>query len=407
MGSLGYFVDIYDLLLFSIVRVPSLQGIGVPEGQLLPVGVALLNAQMAGLLVGGIVWGVLGDRRGRVSVLFGSIALYSVANLANAFVTDTTSYAALRFLAGVGLAGELGAAITLVSEVMSKEQRGYGTAIVAGVGILGAIFAAAVGGLFSWQVAYLVGGVLGLALLVLRYKLRESGMFGAMARRGVKRGDLLLLLGSRRRALTYARCILIGTPLWFVIGILITFSPELARDLGVTGPILAGTAVAVAYAGLSLGDIGSGFLSQVVRSRWWVLLGFIALTAGLIFAYFLARGVAPQLFYVLCFGLGVGAGYWAVFVTNAAEQFGTNLRATVATTVPNFVRGSTVPLTLAFQALAGSLGLARAALAVGVFTLLMALLALRGLEETYGKDLDYLETEPKPLPVTAPAPAPG
>lgn len=392
MGALGYFVDIYDLLLFSIVRIPSLQGIGVAPADLLGTGVLLLNAQMAGLLVGGLLWGVLGDKRGRVSVLFGSIALYSVANLANAFVTDVGTYAALRFLAGVGLAGELGAAITLVSEVMTKEHRGYGTAIVAGVGILGAVAAGAVGAVLPWQQAYLVGGVLGLGLLVLRYKLRESGMYASTARaEDVRRGDLRLLFGSRRRAMTYARCILIGVPLWFVIGILITFSPELSRDLGVTGPIAAGTAVAVSYAGLSLGDVGSGFLSQRVRSRWWVLLGFTALMAALVFAYFLARGVSPGAFYALCFALGVGAGYWAVFVTNAAEQFGTNLRATVATTVPNFVRGSVVPLTLAFQALAASLGLARAALAVGAATFLLALWALRGLDETYGKDLDYLD----------------
>lgn len=392
IGALGYFVDIYDLLLFSIVRIPSLRGIGVAESALLAEGVFLLNAQMAGLLVGGLLWGILGDKRGRVSVLFGSIALYSLANIANAFVTDTSTYALLRFLAGVGLAGELGAAITLVSEVMSKETRGYGTSIVAGVGILGAVVASVVGGLFDWRVAYLVGGVLGLTLLALRYKMRESGMFHATTQQGhVRRGDLRLLFASRHRAMTYVRCVLIGVPLWFVIGILITFSPELSRDLGVVGAIAAGTAVAVCYAGLSLGDIASGFLSQYAKSRWWTVLGFTAATAGLVFAYFFARGVSAEVFYALCFALGLAAGYWAVFVTNAAEQFGTNLRATVATTVPNFVRGSVVPVTIAFQALAGSLGLARAALAVGAVTFLLALWALRGLDETYGKDLDYLD----------------
>jgi MFS family permease len=393
VASLGYFVDIYDLLLFSIVRTPSLQGLGVPASQVFDTGVALLNTQMVGLLVGGILWGVLGDKRGRVSVLFGSIALYSLANLANAFVADTASYAALRFVAGVGLAGELGAGITLVSEVMSKEHRGYGTAVVAGVGIAGALLAGAVGGLTNWRVAYVVGGVLGLALLVLRVKMAESGMFDRVRDHGVAKGDFRLLLGDRRRAAKYAYSILVGLPIWFTVGILITFSPELARSLGVTGPVSAGMAVMVNYAAAALAGFGTGWLSQRLRTRWWVMLGCIATTALLFFVYVFARGVSPEVFYGLCFALGITTGYWTVFVTNAAEQFGTNLRATVTTTAPNFIRGSVVPLTLAFQALAGPLGLARSALAVGIACVLVALLALRGIGETYGKDLDYVERQ--------------
>ncbi|MGH2669107.1 MAG: MFS transporter, partial [bacterium] len=365
VGAMGYFVDIYDLVLFGVVRQESLTALGVPADELLDVGVALLNWQMAGLLLGGIIWCVLGDKRGRVSVLFGSILLYSAANLANAFVTTIPQYAALRFVAGVGLAGELGAAITLVSEVLPRDLRGYGAAVVAAVGILGAVFGGIVGNVLAWQHAYLLGGFLGLGLLAVRYKMRDSGMYASMQRKEVRRGDLRLLLTGRDRVARYVRCILIGVPLWFVIGILVTFSPELAAELGATGPILAGTAVVAAYAGLSVGDLGSGYLSQWVRSRWWVILGFLGLTAALVFVYFFARGLTPPAFYALCFGLGIGAGYWAVFVTNAAEQFGTNLRATVTTTTPNFVRGSVVPVTLGFQALAAPLGLARAALAAG------------------------------------------
>lgn len=391
IGALGYFVDIYDLLLFSIVRVQSLRGIGVPESQLLDVGVLLLNAQMAGLLVGGILWGVLGDKRGRVSVLFGSIALYSVANIANAFVAGIPDYAALRFVAGVGLAGELGAAITLVSEVMSKEDRGYGTAVVASVGILGAVVAALVGNALPWQTAYLVGGALGLVLLVTRISLRESGLFKGLVRTGAARGSLQLLFASRRRALRYAACVLIGLPTWFVIGILITFSPELALALGVSGPVLASNAVMFSYAGLTAGDLASGIVSQRIRSRWYAVFAFLALTVVLVFVYAFARGVTPEAFYALCFALGVGVGYWAVFVTIAAEQFGTNLRATVATTVPNFIRGSVIPVTTAFTLLAVPLGLVRSALVVGVACVIVALVSLRALEETYGKDLDYLE----------------
>jgi MFS transporter, putative metabolite:H+ symporter len=404
VSALGYFVDIYDLLLFSIVRIPSLRGLGVPEAQLLASGVFLLNMQMAGLLVGGLLWGVLGDKRGRVSVLFGSIALYSVANIANAFVTDVNTYAALRFVAGVGLAGELGAAITLVSEVMRKETRGYGTAVVSGVGILGALLAGTVGLLFPWQTAFLVGGALGLALLVTRIKMADSGMFKQVSQHGVRRGDLRMLITDRARFAKYVKCVLIGLPIWFVVGILITFSPEIARELGVAGTISAGTAVMLNYAAAAMAGFGSGALSQRLRTRWWVVLGSIAATAVFVFAYAFARGVSAEVFYALTFLLGISTGYWSVFVTVASEQFGTNLRATVTTTVPNFIRGSVVPITLAFQALGVVMGLARAALIVGVACMLIALLALRGLDETYGKDLDYIEADA--VVAAAPVPSP-
>ncbi|HMN67172.1 MAG TPA: MFS transporter [Bdellovibrionales bacterium] len=392
ISALGYFVDIYDLLLFGIVRVPSLRALGVPEDQLLDVGLRLLNFQMAGMLLGGVIWGVLGDLRGRKSVLFGSILMYSLANIGNAFVPNAQVYAWLRFIAGVGLAGELGAAITLVSEVMSKEMRGYGTTAVASVGILGAVLASAIGDHFDWKIAYLVGGGMGLALLVLRAGLLESGMFHAMHARSVARGKFYQLFTRRVTFTRYLCCILIGVPIWFVIGILITFAPELARELGVTGAITGSKSIMWAYAGLSLGDLASGLLSQKLRSRRKAVFLFMTFTLALIFAYVYQSGWSVTEFYTLCFALGFGVGYWAVFVTIGAEQFGTNIRATVATTVPNFVRGSVVPVTLSFQALRPEFGMVNAALTVGVAVMAVAYGALYFLRETYGKDLDYFET---------------
>lgn len=389
--ALGYFVDIYDLLLFGIVRVPSLKDLGVPPDQLLSVGLHLLNMQMTGMLLGGIIWGVLGDKRGRKSVLFGSILMYSLANIANAFVTNTEVYAWLRLIAGIGLAGELGAAVTLVSEIMSKESRGFGTAIVASVGILGAVAASLVGDFFSWKVAYIVGGVMGLALLALRAGLLESGMFEQLKTQNVKKGEFLHLFTHPERLRRYISCILIGIPIWFVIGILITFSPELAKALNVADPISAGKSIMWAYVGLSAGDLGSGLLSQYLKTRKKVVLLFLAMTAIFISIY--ASGTittAPQ-FYTICAALGFATGYWAVFVTIAAEQFGTNLRATVATTVPNFVRGSVVLITLSFNALKPYYGIINGALIVGAACLLLAFGALWKLSETYGKDLDYFE----------------
>ncbi len=392
ISALGYFVDIYDLLLFGIVRIPSLRALGVPEEQMLEVGVRLLNFQMAGMLLGGIIWGVLADLRGRRSVLFGSILMYSLANIANAYVPNPEVYAWLRFIAGIGLAGELGAAITLVSEVMSKEMRGYGTSIVAGVGILGAVLASVIGDMFDWRVAYLVGGGMGLALLALRAGLLESSMFHSMKEKAMSRGQFHQLFLKPQTFFRYMCCIVIGVPVWFVIGVLITFGPELAKALSVEGVVTGSKCIMWAYIGLSVGDISSGILSQQLRSRKKAVAAFLTMTLALILVYVNVQAWSSFSFYALCTALGFSVGYWAVFVTIGAEQFGTNIRATVATTVPNFVRGSVVPITLSFQALRAPYGEIQAVLIVGIAVMLLAFTALYFLRETFGKDLDYYET---------------
>jgi putative MFS transporter len=391
VAALGYFVDIYDLVLFSIVRVPSLKGIGISGPELIDKGVMLLNMQMIGMLLGGILWGILGDRKGRLKIMFGSIFIYSLANLANGMVTSIEAYAVLRFIAGVGLAGELGAGITLVSEVLHKSIRGYGTMIVASVGVSGAILANFVAKGFDWRTAFYIGGVLGLMLLILRVSVAESGMFKGMEGSSVSRGNFLALFTSRDRFGRFLHSILIGLPSWFVVGVLITFSPEFARVLNIQGQVSAGNAVMYCYMGLVAGDLASGLLSQLFRSRKKVILLFLVLTVAAVGAYFNASGVTAATFYLICGLLGFGIGYWAIFVTVAAEQFGTNLRATVATTVPNFVRGMTVPITILFQMVRKPLGIENGALAVGVLCLAIALFSLSRLQETFHKDLDYFE----------------
>ena len=402
VAALGYFVDIYDLILFSIVRVRSLTALGVPQERLLATGVLLLNMQMTGMLLGGIAWGVLGDKKGRLSVLFGSIIMYSLANILNAMVGTHESlnailgpvqqYAVMRLIAGIGLAGELGAGITLVSEVMPRETRGYGTAIVAAVGICGAVVAVLVGDLFDWRTAYVVGGIMGVALLLLRIGVHESGLFVQVRAEPHARGRFLQLFATRERAVRYVASILIGVPIWYVVGILITFSPEFGRTMGMSPTPSAGQAVLYCYVGLSLGGLASGWLSQVTRSRKRALAWFIGATAAGVAIYFVPRAKPLWAFYALCFGLGIATGYWAVFVTVASEQFGTNLRATATTTVPNFVRGAVVPLTSSFQALIPLVGLVGSGLLVGVVSLALALAALAVLKETYGRDLDFVET---------------
>jgi MFS family permease len=399
VAALGYFVDIYDLILFGTVRKPSLVELGITtKDALTEQGVFLINCQMGGMLLGGVLWGVLGDKRGRLSVLFGSIITYSLANLANGAVDTIGQYAACRLIAGIGLAGELGAGITLVSELMDKRRRGIATAIVAGFGICGGIAAGIVGGGMPsiyegayWRHAYYIGGGLGLVLLVLRIGVVESGMFQQVRTTTVTRGNFLALFSSGKRALRYVGLICIGVPIWYVVGILITFCDRVGGELGLHPEPRPATALMLCYAGLAVGDVGSGLLSQQLGSRRRALAIFLAGTSLSVVAYFALGGMSLTMFYAACVVMGLFAGYWAVFVTVAAEQFGTNLRATVATTTPNFVRGSVVLLASGFEALSPSLGIVGAAAACGVFSVAVATLGLFGLRETFGVDLDYVE----------------
>jgi putative MFS transporter len=394
VAALGYFVDIYDLILFSIVRVKSLNDLGITDkAAITDRGLFLINMQMGGMLLGGILWGVLGDKKGRLSVLFGSILLYSLANIANGFVQTIDQYAWLRLIAGIGLAGELGAGITLVSESLPKEKRGYGTMIVATVGVSGAMLGYWVGEKLGWRNAYFVGGGLGLALLLLRVSVFESGMFQQVqAQVEVSRGNFLSLFTNPVRLGKYLRVLLIGVPLWFVVGILVTLAPEFGRALGLTGEVTAGLAVFWCYFGLVFGDFMSGALSQLWHSRNKALQVFLVFCAVLVAVYlFGIKGASPTTFYAVCFVLGMSVGFWALFVTVAAEQFGTNLRATVATTAPNFARGAVVGLVPAFKYLSAALGFVPGAAVLGGVSLLVAFWAVRTLPESYGKDLDYVE----------------
>lgn len=403
VGALGYFVDIYDLLLFNLVRTPSLKDLGLSGQQVFDTGIFLLNWQMGGLLLGGLLWGVLGDVRGRRSVLFGSIALYSLANIANAFVQTVPQYAALRFVAGIGLAGELGAAVTLVSEALPARLRGYGTMLVSSIGILGAAVGYAVAKAFDWRVAYVVGGVLGLGLLLARIAVAESGLFKRMEKGSRRSFALFLGPGAGSRLLRLGKVTLVGVPLWCAIGLLITFAGDIGRSLSLTGPVDPARAVLFAYIGASLGSLASGGLSQLLKSRRLAIMVFVNFTALVAGAFLLIQGQGPSLYYGLSFLLGLGVGYWAVFAQVAAEQFGTDLRATVATAAPNLVRGAVVVLTPTFKLLnRQGMALAPAAVLLMAVTLAIALVAAWRLRETYGVDLDFTESNEAPMRSSVP-----
>lgn len=395
VAALGYFVDIYDLLLFGIIRLPSLRSFGLTEEQVLTDGESILQWQMWGLLIGGIIAGVIGDKKGRLSVLFGSIILYSLANIANGFVENVQQYKYIRFIAGLGLAGELGAGITLVSEIISKEKRGIATSLVAGIGLTGAVVAFIMKENFHWRTCYFIGGGLGLLLLVLRISVFESGMFQQVKKEGVQRGNFFMLFTNGERFKRYICGILIGLPTWFVIGVLVTFSSEFGKWFGIKDKIDPGKAIMYAYAAISIGDILIGFVSQWLKSRKKALFIFYGITALFMVLFFTTQwnGSAEKMYWI-CAGLGFGTGFWAIFVTMGAEQFGTNLRATAATTIPNMVRGMLaifiLPLFKWLRNLDG-VGYVNGGIYAAIIIMVITIVAALLTKETFNKDLNFIE----------------
>ncbi len=392
VAALGYFVDIYDLLLFGIIRVESLQDLGLNSEQIAQKGLLLQQWQMGGLLIGGIIWGMMGDKRGRLSVLFGSIVLYSIANIANGFVQTVDQYMVARFIAGIGLAGELGAGITLVSELIPKEKRGLATSLVAGVGLLGAVAAYFIKQQFEWRTCYFIGGGLGIILLLMRVSVFESGMYKNMSQvKNVKKGSFLMFFTNGKRFKKYLLSILIGMPTWYVVGILIIFSKEFGKQFGIQEPIDPGRGVMFAYVAISIGDVLIGVLSQYLKSRKKALYVFYGITILGIILYFTQNGGSASYMYFICALLGFGTGFWAIFVTMGAEQFGTNLRATAATTIPNMVRGALVGIGFLFTTLQSSFSYVTSGIITGVVVMAISVVAVAMIDETFGKDLNFYE----------------
>ncbi len=392
VAALGYFVDIYDLLLFNIVRVDSLTDMGLSASLIKSKGEFIISIQMLGLLIGGIIWGMMADKKGRLSVLFGSIILYSVANIFNGYVQTVNQYALVRFIAGIGLAGELGAGITLVTELISKEKRGLSTSIVAGIGLTGAVVAYFISQNFHWRTCYFIGGGLGFCLLLLRISVFESSMFNKIKEMNVPRGNIFMFFNDKSRFRKYMLAILIGLPTWYVIGILIAFSNNFATEMGITEPVLPKKSTMYAYVFISIADLLIGFVSHWLRSRKKALYIFYTLTIVAIIAYFSQRNGTALGMYWICASLGFATGFWAIFVTMAAEQFGTNLRGTAATTVPNMVRGSLPLLIILFNGLqSAGLTYITSGWVTGIIVMLVSTIAVYFTQETFGKDLNYIE----------------
>ena len=396
VGALGFFVDIYDLLLFNMVRIQSFTDLGVAKEDMKNIGESIISWQMIGLTIGGVGWGILGDKKGRKSVLFGSIVLYSLATIANGFITNVDQYTWIRFIAGLGLAGELGASITLTSELLPKEKRGIAAALIATSGVMGTITAYFVFKLSDgdWRLCYFIGGGMGLALLFLRAGVLESRIYDSLKQVNVKMGNFLMLLNKRERFFRYMRCILIGLPVWYIIGVLITFADEFAKQFEITG-FDQPTALVLQYAALAVGDMSAGFFSNYIKSRKKTLLIFYAITSIFIFLFFALKGGGTALnMYLICMGLGFGSGISVLYITMSAEQFGTNLRATAAISIPNLVRGCLPLILLLFQFLRSGKVFAdyiTAAWVTGIIIMSIGFIAAMLTKESFGKELDFVE----------------
>ncbi len=393
VASLGYFVDAYDLIVFAVIGKASLTELGFQGAELDKMTLLLFDIQMIGLLLGGIFFGILGDKKGRLSVLFISILMYSLCNVMNGFVSNIYLYGLLRFFAGVGLAGELGVGVTLVAETMPQNIRGYGTSILAATGVLGAVTAGLVGDYFYWRHAFFIGGGLGILLLFLRVGTFESEFFLHTKKEDVSRGSIGLLFKNSQNRKKYLLSLLVGIPVFFVVTILMQLAPSLSKELGIKGVVTTGKAVVFIYTGLAIGDMLCGFVSQKLKSRKKAI--FIFQIASLICTviYLNLHEVSSTVFFTLCTVMGISTGYWIVMITMGAEQFGTNIRATVATTIPNFVRGAAVPISLLYTTVDSYLfhNIIHAALFTGVVCFAIAIVANFYLPETFHKNLDYNE----------------
>lgn len=391
VASLGYFVDVFDIILFTAVRLPSLRSIGVDDSQIMSMGLHLLNLQLFGMLVGGIFWGVYGDKFGRRSVLFGSIIMYSLANILNAYVTSTTEYGILRFIAGVGLAGELGAGVTLVNELISIKKRGYTTMCVAAIGVFGGITGGLAGRYLSWQTAYIVGGIMGFILLIFRLSLRESEIFLKIKQSNILKGSLVQLFTTKKTLVKYIKCIFLGTSMWIFIALFITIAPELGKELGLTGDVSSAIGILYFNVGLGIGDILSSLLSQYVENRKKPMQYFLGFLFIVLIIFLNLKNSSSTLFYCMCLCLGLGAGYWAIFLAFTSEQFGTNLRATATISIPNFTRAMVIPASWILSHIKLNFGLVNSVVAIGLFFVTIAFFTLRTLPDSFSNSLDFIE----------------
>ena len=391
VAALGFFVDVFDLLLFGVVRKTSFAELGLSPAEVLSKGELTISIQLTGMVIGGIIWGVIGDKFGRLKVLFGSILLYSLANIANGFVHDISWYIVIRFIAGVGLAGELGAGITLTSEILPKEKRGLAGTLIAVCGVLGGISAALLSKIITdWRTLYFIGGGIGLVLLALRVSVSESDMFSSLEKTRVQKGNYLQFFTNKERFYRYAKGMLIGMPVWYCIGILIFFADQFADKMSISG-ITPGNAILFQYIGLGFGDVAAGLLSHALKSRKKALYIFYGIFILFLILFFTQHNSSAVYFYFVCAGLGFGSGISVLYIITSAEQFGTNLRASAATSITNFVRGFAPLLLLIFTLLRKYTDYIHGAWIIGIGVMVISLSALYFTKESFGNDLDFVE----------------
>lgn len=387
--ALGYYVDAYDLLVMSAVRKPSLLSLGVPESETLNIGLSLLNYQLVGLMIGGVMWGVIADKYGRKKALFGSILIYSFANIANGYINSVNMYYWLRIIAGFGLAGELGVGISLITENVAKERRTISTAIVSFFGMLGASTGGWFGSIFEWQNCFLIGGFAGLLLLLLRLKVEESVMFNEIKDKNVSKGNIWMIIKNPKTLLTYFFCTLAGAASILFIGVFIQSTPELGKLFNLN--ITAGIALIWYYLGASVSEIIAGLLSKLLKERKAPIYIFYAISLLAITNFCVNVPNSPYFFYLNCLFLGFGLGWWSQLITLSAELFGINVRATAATSIPTFARAWNIPFSNIFKQNIPNLGIVNSAFGIGVIVVSLAIISITMVKETFENDANFIE----------------
>ncbi len=392
VSALGFFVDLYDIMALAAIGETSLKAIGVAAENIKNDINYLQSMQMLGMLIGGFLWGIIGDKYGRLKVLFGSIILYSFFTFLNAFVTGTGQYAACRFLAGLGLAGELGAGITLVSEQMKKEKRGLGPAIIAGFGVLGAIVAVFIGKYADWRTVYITGGVLGFLLLILRIGVVESGLFTIAKTSKISKGNFLIILRNWNYLKKFLCILLVGIPGWFVNGVMMQFSNYISSSMGMNPLPDKGKVIIYFFIALSLGDVLGGLVSQWLKSRKKSMYIFLSLHLLMLILFFTIGKNSAQLYYIIFAGLGLSVGFVIQLFTLAAEQFGTNIRTLVTSSGLNLVRGWVIPLGALFAWMNDSLHIIewKVAAIIAFSVAAVSFWALSQLDETFNNELEFV-----------------
>jgi MFS transporter, putative metabolite:H+ symporter len=381
----GYFIDIFDLVLFSTLRISSFEELKITDPTYWTV--VFFNLQMTGILVGGIFWGKMADIKGRSWSFMGTILVFSIANIINGLTSSLTVYGICRFIAGFGLAGEMGSGIALICEKVPDEKRSLYLGFVSSLGCIGAVLSGWLGDIVYWRYLFIGSGFAGILLTLLRKNLLEPDLFRKTATLNIPRGQWKTLFQSPPDLIRFILLIFLGIPMWYIIGILWSFSTEMTSTIGLN-IFTSGQAILWGYVGVWMGDMLMPFVSQFLKSRIFTIqICLIMMLLGVIYLFqFQPHSLLSfQLTHIF---LGFTIGYWAVYATLCGESFGTNIRALTSTSLPSLIRFSSIPMMIIYQYGRDENEL-NIALGMGLTVLCISMITTYFIKDTFQKDIDF------------------